>query len=100
MSSAYRRLGAWALNTCSPSSFGSSGSAPVSGQGIAVLVNRKFAPDQTIWEVQVGRQLHVVVPLQHCGGPRNLDIVRVYIHCEDVGVAIHVRQKGQILDPS
>ena len=59
----------------------SSGSAPVSGQGIAVLVNRKFAPDQTIRfrEVQVGRLLHVVVPLQHCGGPRSLDIVCVYI---------------------
>ena len=59
----------------------SSGSAPVSGQGIAVLVNRKFAPDQTIRfrEVQVGRLLHVVAPLQHCGGPRNLDIVCAYI---------------------
>ena len=58
-----------------------SGSAPVSGQGIAVLVNRKFAPDETIRfkEVQVGRLLHVFVPLQHCGGPRNLDIVCVYI---------------------
>ena len=54
----------------------SSGSAPVSGQGIAVLVNRKFAPDQTVRfrEIQVGRLLHVVVPLQHCGGPRNLKV--------------------------
>ena len=59
----------------------SSGSAPVSGQGIAVLVNRRFVPDQTIRfrEVQVGRLLHVVVPLQHCGGSRSLDIVCVYI---------------------
>ena len=59
----------------------SSGSAPVSGQGIAVLVNRRFVPDQTIRfrEVQFGRLLHVVVPLQHCGGSRSLDIVCVYI---------------------
>ena len=59
----------------------SSGSAPVSGQGIAVLVNRRFVPDQTIRfrEVQIGRLLHVVVPLQHSGGSRSLDIVCAYI---------------------
>ena len=74
ISSAYKKLG--------PDWFWiSSGSAPVSGEGIAVLVNRRFVPDQTIRfrEVQVGRLLHVVVPLQHCGGSRSLDIVCVYI---------------------
>ena len=59
----------------------SSGSAPVSGQGIAVLVNRRFVSDQTIrfWEVQVGRILHVVVSLRRCGGLRSLDVVCVYV---------------------
>ena len=59
----------------------SSGSAPVSGQGVAILVNRRFVSDQTVRfrEVQVGRILHVVVPLQHCGGTRSLDVVCVYM---------------------
>ena len=59
----------------------SSGSAPVSGQGVAVLVNRRFASDQIIRfrEVQVGRLLHVVVPLPRCGGSRSLDVVCAYM---------------------
>ena len=54
---------------------------PASGQGVAVLVNHRFAQAPTVRfrEIQVGRLLHVVIPLSRCSGSRCLDMVCTYV---------------------
>ena len=58
-----------------------SGQKPFSGQGVAVLVNRRFADPATIRfrEVRIGRILHAQVPVRNDPQGRLLNLVCVYV---------------------
>ena len=72
----------------------SSGAKPVSGQGVAVLVNRAYADPSLIRtrEVTVGRVLQVQVPAKADRQGRMLNIISVYIPAK-VSESRHVYEK-------
>ena len=74
----------------------SSGSKPLSGQGVAVLVNKAYADPALICtkEVRVGRILQVQIPAKADRQGRVLNVVSVYMHSK-VSESRHVYEKRE-----
>ena len=74
----------------------SSGSKPLSGQGLAVLINKAYADPALIRtkEVHVGRILQVQLPAKADKQGRMLNIVSVYMHSK-VSESRHVYEKRE-----